>query len=237
MLSFQMATKPLTSEAIALTEKKMDMSLGNVYVLHYPLLVSLNLPFGRSIIWLSCPPFFFWLQMTLLRCLKRVLPSLTRNKENWYGPLRFGLCHVIDVFWALSCAVFLILNCIVFEMLGCRLKIRDPSMVIKTSLWRYGNIWTQDLLLGGSVMKAFGFFWNYSRMPKLCYIFQILCQKQHADCFNFFLSIQGVLSQRRTNFQGNSFPSASEAARKVAMTHFHNRVANRTSAANWNRQR
>lgn len=48
---------------------------------------------------------------------------------------------------------------------------------------------------------------------------------------------QGVLAQRRTNFQGNSFPSAFEAARKAAMTQFRNRAANRNTAANWNKQR
>lgn len=48
---------------------------------------------------------------------------------------------------------------------------------------------------------------------------------------------QGHLAQRRTNFQGNSFPSASEAARKAAMAPFRNKAANRNRAANWNKQR
>lgn len=48
---------------------------------------------------------------------------------------------------------------------------------------------------------------------------------------------QGVLALRRTNFQGNSFPSAFGAAQKAVTTQFRNRATNRNPAANWNKPR
>ncbi|KAK1419160.1 hypothetical protein QVD17_28319 [Tagetes erecta] len=41
---------------------------------------------------------------------------------------------------------------------------------------------------------------------------------------------QGVLAQRRSNFQGNQFPLAAEAARKAAVAPVHNRNFNRNQA-------
>ncbi|KNA20194.1 hypothetical protein SOVF_054700 isoform C [Spinacia oleracea] len=48
---------------------------------------------------------------------------------------------------------------------------------------------------------------------------------------------QGVLAQKRSNFQGNNFPLASDAARKVAAAPFRNGGFNRSRAVNWNRPR
>ncbi|XP_004298906.1 PREDICTED: uncharacterized protein LOC101290859 [Fragaria vesca subsp. vesca] len=44
---------------------------------------------------------------------------------------------------------------------------------------------------------------------------------------------QGVLAQRRSNFQGNQFPVATEAARKAAVVPFRNRAFNRNQVPNW----
>ncbi|XP_021754359.1 uncharacterized protein LOC110719689 isoform X2 [Chenopodium quinoa] len=48
---------------------------------------------------------------------------------------------------------------------------------------------------------------------------------------------QGVLAQKRSNFQGNSFPLASDAARKAVAAPFRNGGFNRSKAINWNRPR
>ncbi|KAF3951750.1 hypothetical protein CMV_022634 [Castanea mollissima] len=48
---------------------------------------------------------------------------------------------------------------------------------------------------------------------------------------------QGALAQRRSNFQGNQFPLATEAARKAAAAPLHNRAFGRNRAANWNKTR
>ncbi|ONI07440.1 hypothetical protein PRUPE_5G120800 [Prunus persica] len=44
---------------------------------------------------------------------------------------------------------------------------------------------------------------------------------------------QGVLAQRRSNFQGNQFPIAAEAARKAAVAPLRNRAFNRNRVPNW----
>lgn len=48
---------------------------------------------------------------------------------------------------------------------------------------------------------------------------------------------QGVLAQRRSNFQGNQFPLATEAARKAAVAPLNNRGFNRSRAVNVNKAR
>ncbi|KAJ8451130.1 hypothetical protein Cgig2_026939 [Carnegiea gigantea] len=124
MLPFQMATKPLTSEAIALTEKKMDMTLDDIIKMS---------------------------KTNSSKSNKKQRPS-NKNQRPFNGN-------------------------------------RDKSLKIR----------------------------------------------QYMDSRSAVR--QGVLAQRRTNFQGNSFPSAFEAARQAAMTQFRNRAANRNTAANWNKQR
>ncbi|XP_050379121.1 uncharacterized protein LOC126796352 [Argentina anserina] len=44
---------------------------------------------------------------------------------------------------------------------------------------------------------------------------------------------QGVLAQRRSNFQGNQFPAATEAALKAAVAPLRNRAFNRNQVPNW----
>uniref|UniRef100_A0A2N9FEZ7 Uncharacterized protein n=1 Tax=Fagus sylvatica TaxID=28930 RepID=A0A2N9FEZ7_FAGSY len=46
---------------------------------------------------------------------------------------------------------------------------------------------------------------------------------------------QGVLAQRRSHFQGNQFPLATEAARKAASAPLRNRAFSRNRLANWNK--
>ncbi|CBI34489.3 unnamed protein product, partial [Vitis vinifera] len=46
---------------------------------------------------------------------------------------------------------------------------------------------------------------------------------------------QGVLAQRRSNFQANQFPLANEVARKAAAVPIRNRAFNRNRVPNWNR--
>ncbi|KAK8482470.1 hypothetical protein V6N11_069048 [Hibiscus sabdariffa] len=48
---------------------------------------------------------------------------------------------------------------------------------------------------------------------------------------------QGVLAQRRSNFQGNRFPFAAEAARRAAVGPFRNRTFNSRRVANVNKPR
>ncbi|KAJ9706190.1 hypothetical protein PVL29_001644 [Vitis rotundifolia] len=48
---------------------------------------------------------------------------------------------------------------------------------------------------------------------------------------------QGVLAQRRSNFQANQFPLANEVARKAAAVPIRNRAFNRNRMPNWNRPR
>ncbi|MBA0857644.1 hypothetical protein Goshw_015103 [Gossypium schwendimanii] len=48
---------------------------------------------------------------------------------------------------------------------------------------------------------------------------------------------QGVLAQRRSNFQGNRFPFVAEAARRAAVAPFRNRAFNSRRVANLNKQR
>lgn len=48
---------------------------------------------------------------------------------------------------------------------------------------------------------------------------------------------QGVLAQKRSSFQGNSFPLASEAARKAAVSSFRGRSFSHNRAAKWNKPR
>ena len=59
------------------------------------------------------------------------------------------------------------------------------------------------------------------------------------SCFFVFLNDgnQGALAQRRSNFQGNQFPLATEAARKAAAAPLRNRAFGRNRAANWNKTR
>uniref|UniRef100_A0A6N2M510 Uncharacterized protein n=1 Tax=Salix viminalis TaxID=40686 RepID=A0A6N2M510_SALVM len=51
------------------------------------------------------------------------------------------------------------------------------------------------------------------------------------------LARQGALAQRRSNFHGNQFPLAYEAARKAAVVPFHNRNFGRNFVANSNNAR
>ncbi|XP_062146074.1 uncharacterized protein LOC133854059 [Alnus glutinosa] len=48
---------------------------------------------------------------------------------------------------------------------------------------------------------------------------------------------QGFLAQRRSNFQGNHFPLATEVARKAAAAPLRNRAFGRNRVANWNKAR
>ncbi|CAI8596072.1 unnamed protein product [Vicia faba] len=48
---------------------------------------------------------------------------------------------------------------------------------------------------------------------------------------------QGVLAKRRSNFQGNQFPLATEVARRVVAAPLHYGGANRNKMANWNKPR
>ncbi|XP_059443190.1 uncharacterized protein LOC132176327 [Corylus avellana] len=48
---------------------------------------------------------------------------------------------------------------------------------------------------------------------------------------------QGFLAQRRSNFQGNQFPLATEVARKAAAAPLRNRAFGRNRVANWNKAR
>ncbi|GAV65764.1 hypothetical protein CFOL_v3_09278 [Cephalotus follicularis] len=48
---------------------------------------------------------------------------------------------------------------------------------------------------------------------------------------------QGILAQRRSNFQGNQFPLATEAARRAAAAPLHNRAFNTSRVANSNKAR
>nr|AFK36808.1 unknown [Medicago truncatula] len=48
---------------------------------------------------------------------------------------------------------------------------------------------------------------------------------------------QGVLANRRSNFQGNQFPFATEVARKAVTAPLHYGAANRNQMANWNKTR
>ncbi|XP_040957105.1 uncharacterized protein [Gossypium hirsutum] len=48
---------------------------------------------------------------------------------------------------------------------------------------------------------------------------------------------QGVLAQRRSNFQGNRFPFVAEAARRAAVAPFRNRAFNSRRVANLNKPR
>ncbi|XP_059639932.1 uncharacterized protein LOC132282319 isoform X2 [Cornus florida] len=48
---------------------------------------------------------------------------------------------------------------------------------------------------------------------------------------------QGALARRRSNFQGNQFPLATEAARKAAVVPLNNRPFNRSRAVNINKSR
>lgn len=52
-------------------------------------------------------------------------------------------------------------------------------------------------------------------------------------CLNFVYWNQGFLAQRRSNFQGNQFPLAAEAARKAANAAFRNRAFPHNQMANW----
>ncbi|XP_057810003.1 uncharacterized protein LOC131024514 [Salvia miltiorrhiza] len=48
---------------------------------------------------------------------------------------------------------------------------------------------------------------------------------------------QGALAQRRSNFQGNQFPLATEAAKKAAVAPIRNRASNRSRPFNVNKSR
>jgi hypothetical protein len=48
---------------------------------------------------------------------------------------------------------------------------------------------------------------------------------------------QGELAKRRSNFQGNQFPLATEVARKAVAAPLHYGVNNRNKMANWNKTR
>ncbi|XP_045822794.1 uncharacterized protein LOC123915646 [Trifolium pratense] len=48
---------------------------------------------------------------------------------------------------------------------------------------------------------------------------------------------QGELAKRRSNFQGNQFPLATEVARKAVAAPLHYGVNNRNKMANWNKPR
>ncbi|XP_043699255.1 uncharacterized protein LOC122650023 isoform X2 [Telopea speciosissima] len=48
---------------------------------------------------------------------------------------------------------------------------------------------------------------------------------------------QGVLAQRRSNFQGNQFPMAAEAAKKAAAAPIRPRALGRNRMVNWNKPR
>lgn len=56
--------------------------------------------------------------------------------------------------------------------------------------------------------------------------------------FGFLIYVnQGVLAQRRSNFQGNGFPFAAEAARRAAVAPFRVRASNARRVANLNKPR
>lgn len=55
--------------------------------------------------------------------------------------------------------------------------------------------------------------------------------------FNSKYGNQGFLAQRRSNFQGNQFPLATEVARKAPAAPLRNRAFGRNRMANWNKAR
>lgn len=68
----------------------------------------------------------------------------------------------------------------------------------------------------------------------------ILCLYAYIFIFNVNVidcGDQGVLAKRRSSFQGNQFPLATEFARKVVAAPLHYGVANRNNMANWNKTR
>lgn len=48
---------------------------------------------------------------------------------------------------------------------------------------------------------------------------------------------QGALAKRRSNFQGNQFPVATEVARKAVTAPLNSKIPNRNRVANWNKAR
>lgn len=56
---------------------------------------------------------------------------------------------------------------------------------------------------------------------------------EHCHLFYSPYGNQGVLAQRRSNFQGNQFPMATEAARKAAAVPLRDRAFNRNRVPNW----
>lgn len=59
----------------------------------------------------------------------------------------------------------------------------------------------------------------------------------NVDMFNRGECDQGVLAKRRSSFQGNQFPLATEVARKVVAAPLHYGFANRNKITNWNKPR
>lgn len=110
--------------------------------------------------------------------------------------------------------------------LFCRAKVMVLwKVLLKRNLQRCGDLWTQDLLLDRYV-------WFAAKVN--CNNFVVKCSSLMLCSFGqFMFGYQGVLAQRRSNFQGNQFPLATEFARKAAVAPLRNRAFSHNRLANW----
>lgn len=110
-------------------------------------------------------------------------------------------------------------------------------MLPKRGLLRCGSIWTHDPLLDRCVYMC----------VCVCVLLLLFLNLQcilgvdidsNFFFFGFLIYVnQGVLAQRRSNFQGNGFPFAAEAARRAAVAPFRVRASNARRVANLNKPR
>lgn len=108
----------------------------------------------------------------------------------------------------------------------CRIKVTVFwRVLLKRNLQRCGDLWTRDLLLDGYVWLAAEA--NYNNFVVKCSSLMLCSFGQ------FIFGYQGVLAQRRSNFQGNQFPLATDFARKAAVAPLGNRAFSHNRMANW----
>lgn len=104
-------------------------------------------------------------------------------------------------------------------------------MLLKIRPLRYDSTWTRGPLLDRCAI----FIALVDKFPCLLDAYDDL------GLFFFqFCSLhvnQGVLAQRRSNFQGNRFPVATEAARRASVAPFRNRAFNSSRVANLSKPR
>lgn len=174
----------------------------------------------------------------MLQCPTIIWYSYKTSDQNNNYPIFFFLVELL-LFWLVSGVVSVsqsvFHNSYYFVWFLC--------MFVQNKSKKFSNTLAQDKSL-----KARRYMESRSSLRQVC-IWNTVILSLHYVFFYVYVLIfpiwtclyirgdQGVLANRRSNFQGNQLPFATEVARKAVAAPLHYGAANRNQMANWNKTR